>query len=171
MIRILSVIALFLLAACGEENRSVALDPIDLDAGVAAYEAGDYVAAVEFLQPFADQGTAEAQYRLGRLYADGKGVTKDYVEARRLIERAAGQGHPLALNALGQMFKYGWWDTEPNDIAAFQWLILAAHLGAPKAVIDSSMLDLPERMTESDKNAATTLANAWLEAFERRQEN
>lgn len=169
MIRVWTAIALLFLVACGEEKASTVLDPANMQRGVDAYEAGDYATAAEALRPFAEQGVAEAQYRLGRLYADGKAVTRDYVEAKRLFNLAAHQGHPLALNVLGQMFKYGWWDTEPNDIAAFQWLILAAHMDAPAAVINSSMMDLPERMSEGDMDAATTLANAWLDAFERRQ--
>ena len=37
-------------------------------AGVAAYEEGDYATAIEKLQPFAEQGHAEAQYYLGPMY-------------------------------------------------------------------------------------------------------
>ena len=38
------------------------------------------------LRAKAEQGDAEAQYNLGMLYADGRGVPQDRVEAARMIQ-------------------------------------------------------------------------------------
>ena len=42
----------------------------------------------------ADKGDAEAQNRLGEIYAIGQGVEQDRVEASRWFRRAAMQGEP-----------------------------------------------------------------------------
>lgn len=43
--------------------------------------------------PNAGPGLAEAQYRLGRLYLDGRGVKKDSDRGNKLIRRAVSQGY------------------------------------------------------------------------------
>lgn len=50
--------------------------------------------------PNAGPGSAEAQYRLGRLLVDGAGVPRDVERGRSLIERAAKQGYVPALDNL-----------------------------------------------------------------------
>ncbi len=47
----------------------------------------------------ADQGNAEAQLRLGKMYADGTGVAKDLAEALKWYRKAADHGNVPALNA------------------------------------------------------------------------
>ncbi|MEO0907313.1 MAG: sel1 repeat family protein, partial [Pseudomonadota bacterium] len=57
----------------------------DFEAGVAAYEEGDYEAALAEFRPLAEQDDADAQYNLGVMYLDGHGVAQDYGEAVRLF--------------------------------------------------------------------------------------
>jgi TPR repeat protein len=40
----------------------------------------------------ADQGNADAQFYLGLLYDNGKGVPQDYAEAVKWLRKAADQG-------------------------------------------------------------------------------
>lgn len=47
-----------------------------LDAGVTAYERGDYIAALECFRHWASQGNRDAQHYLGVMYAKGEGVSK-----------------------------------------------------------------------------------------------
>ena len=54
----------------------------DYDAGSEAYRAGDYATALAEWRPLAEQGDADAQYNLGRMYSQGKGVPQDDAEAR-----------------------------------------------------------------------------------------
>ena len=49
----------------------------DFDAGMAAYERGDFEAAFTELLPLAEAGDPVAQYRIGALYSHGEGVEKD----------------------------------------------------------------------------------------------
>lgn len=46
--------------------------------GLAAIASGDFKTAFEKLQPLAEQGNANAQYLLGRMYSRGEGVTQNY---------------------------------------------------------------------------------------------
>ena len=58
-----------------------------------AFSARDYRSDTE-------QGYADAQYDLGRCYANGEGVTQDCFEAVKWYRKAAEQGDPDAQSAL-----------------------------------------------------------------------
>ena len=55
----------------------------------------------------ADQGFAEAQFKLGIMYAEGRGVLKDEAEAVRWYRLAADQGLAGAQGDLGIMYASG----------------------------------------------------------------
>jgi TPR repeat protein len=63
-----------------------------LEDGFAAYEAGDYPAALRWFRMAAEQGDAAAQLNLGFMYAKGQGVPQDYVQAHLWLNLAAAQG-------------------------------------------------------------------------------
>ena len=42
--------------------------------GVAAYQRGEYAAALNLLRPLAEQGDPGAQFKLGVMYRNGEGV-------------------------------------------------------------------------------------------------
>jgi hypothetical protein len=56
--------------------------------------------SLENIMKAANQGNAEAQYRLGVLYAKGMGVKKDRREAYKWYRKAASQGHARAQEAM-----------------------------------------------------------------------
>ena len=55
----------------------------------------------------AETNSAEAQYQLGMMIAEGIGGPKDDVAARALFEKAAAQGHPEALERMGAFAQGG----------------------------------------------------------------
>jgi uncharacterized protein len=55
----------------------------------------------------AQQGDPEAQFVLGRKYADGDGVQRDYTETRKWCQKAARKDHAGALACLGFLRLYG----------------------------------------------------------------
>jgi uncharacterized protein len=55
----------------------------------------------------AEANSAEAQFQLGVMYAQGTGGPKDEVAARALFEKAAAQNHPGALEWLGAFAQSG----------------------------------------------------------------
>jgi TPR repeat protein len=60
-----------------------------LEDGGAAYERGNYATALRLFKPLAEQGDAAAQFFLGSMYAQGKGVPQDYVLPHMWVNLAA----------------------------------------------------------------------------------
>ncbi len=65
----------------------------DLEAGLKAYESGDYAAALRNWLPLAEQGNAQAQHELGYMYLRGRGVARDDIQAHMWWSLAASQGN------------------------------------------------------------------------------
>src|SRR5207247_8932716 len=64
----------------------------DFDAGMAAYQRGDYVTAFREFKPLAEKGAAQAPNILGVMYDKSQGVPQDYVQSHRGFNLAAAQG-------------------------------------------------------------------------------
>lgn len=79
----------------------------DFQKGVAAYNSGDYAAALQEWRPLAEGGDADVQYILGLMYDNGDGVLQDYAEAVNWYRMAALQGHASAQHNLGLMHHNG----------------------------------------------------------------
>ena len=60
---------------------------------MAAHRSGDYTTALRELRPFAEQGDADAQFVLGVMYGEGKGVTQNYKTALKWYGLSAKQGN------------------------------------------------------------------------------
>jgi hypothetical protein len=75
-------------AVCGAAPSSVAET---LEEAIDSYRPGDYARASEFFLPLAHRGNAAAQESLGFMYADGRGVPRDYVQAYLWISLALAQ--------------------------------------------------------------------------------
>jgi len=76
----------------------------------------------------AKQGSADAQYNLGVLYANGHGVPQGYGTARQWYEKAAAQGHASAQYNLGVLYEKG--QGVPQDYGtARRWWEQAAAKG------------------------------------------
>ena len=76
----------------------------DLVSAQRAYEQKDYVTALKESKPLAEQGNAEAQLLLGRMYLMGQGVSKDNDQASKWFEVSAAQGNADAQFMLGSMY-------------------------------------------------------------------
>ena len=63
----------------------------------------------------AEQGDADAQNNLGKMYASGESGSKDYAEALRWYRKAAEQGHARAQNNIGTLYLNG--NGVPKDSA------------------------------------------------------
>ncbi len=81
----------------------------NFDAGIAAYERGDYAIALQVFRPLAEEGDAEAQYNLGVMYNRGEGIPQDFTKAVALYRKVAVQGHVGAQSNLGKMYAEGKW--------------------------------------------------------------
>jgi uncharacterized protein len=80
------------------------------------------------LQPLAVRGDSKAQFQLGSLYHQGKGVKKDFSQAFLWYRRAAQQGDADAQYSLGNMYLMGE-GIKQDDYQARQWYEKAADQG------------------------------------------
>ena len=101
--------------------------------GAAAFERKDYVQAMEIWKPLAGQGDARAQYRLGRLYEKGKGVSRVLRTAAKWYLEAAHQGNADAQYRLAVAYAYGLGGLDRDETRALMWLCRAAAQGQRKA--------------------------------------
>lgn len=97
-----------------------------------ALEKGDYAAALKEFLPLARGGSSAAQFNLGFIYHEGKGVPQNSTEALKWYRLASDQGYPAAQFTLGAMYDKG--DGVPQDYKeAAKWYRLAAGQGIPNA--------------------------------------
>ena len=89
--------------------------------------------AVTWYRAAAEQGHVEALYALGRLFASGEGVRRDYDEAVRFYRAAAEKGHAEAVFYLGLMHHAGL-GGEKNLPAAIEHYEKAADEGVSGAL-------------------------------------
>ena len=86
----------------------------------------NYRMALEKLEPLAKSGYPRAQYQLGRLYATGKGVMRDVMQAGYWYELAAHRSNEHAQNELASLYIDGTGVDRDMD-AAMNWLRLASE--------------------------------------------
>ena len=111
-----------------------------LDNGLAAYERGNYTVAFDIFSAHAIQGNANAQYHLGLLYAQGRGVPHNYGEALKWYRKAAEQGHANAQHNLGSLYDLGR-GVPHNSREAWKWFRKAAEQGHANAQINVSVME------------------------------
>ena len=101
---------LFLMSAPGCTN--------DFNDGADAYKRKDYKTAFEKWKPLAEQGNDDAQYKLGKMYREGLGVTQDYVQAYKWYNIVAQKGYGGGYKYMTKIEKY----MTPAQIAEAQKL-------------------------------------------------
>ena len=87
----------------------------------------------------AERGEAEAQKKLGTIYATGQSVKQDYQEAARWYRQAADQGHAGAQTALGELYEAGQ-GVPRDDAEAAKWYRRAAEQGHAPAQYSLAIL-------------------------------
>ena len=105
-----------------------------------------------------------AQYCLGRMYLNGRGVGLDTAEAAKWIRMAAEQGEPWAQYDLGNMYLSGL-GVPPDYVQAYFWMSLVMSRsepvkGSPYEQAESAreLLRLhmtPEQITEAEAPVAS----------------
>ncbi|MGZ4957044.1 MAG: J domain-containing protein [Methylobacter sp.] len=89
---------------------------------------GRVVKALPLYLQLAEQGSAEAQFQAGLIYANGQGITKDDKQAVGWFAKAAEQGHKEAQTKLGFMYATGK-GVAQNYNSAVYWCYKAAEQG------------------------------------------
>ena len=94
-----------------------------------AYKNSDYATALRELKPLAEEGHAEAQFWLGKMYNRGDGVPQNYKTALKWWTRAAEQGLAEHQYNLGWRIFFNGRGLPKNDKTAFKWFTRAAEQG------------------------------------------
>ncbi len=131
----------------------------DVAAGIAAYDDGDFTAAIDLLQPDAEAGDPRAQFTLGQIFADGPEASKDPHAAVRWFEQAAEAGHAEAQFQLGMRYSVGL-GTDKDLIAAYKWLRLSER-GLGTAAPSTFLQIFTGEMSPDDIAAAEAAITAW----------
>lgn len=125
----------------------------DWDRAKTAHERGDYAAELAIIRPMADKGYPFAQFNMGVLYDEGKGVAEDNAKAIDWYRKAADQGFAQAQVNLGIMYEQG--EGAPADPArAYFWYALAESQGdgrAPQAKQDIAKKMTPAQLQEAER--------------------
>jgi TPR repeat protein len=122
--------------------------------------------AAAWYQKAAAQEYETAQYRLGLMYRDGRGVTRDRTRAVDLLRRAAEQDETDAQIELGILLTPGR-GPSTDIVEAHVWLNLAASRwkNEGKRVKAGRLRDeLEKMMTQDQRAAAYRRATEWQDA-------
>lgn len=122
----------------------------------AAYERGDYRTSFAGFRVLAEQGYAGAQFNLGLMYTNGRGVPKDDQQAIAWYGKAARQGLDRAQFNLGVMYESGWGATK-DDQQAVSWYSKAAEQGLTPAQVALGVMYAKGRGVSKDDQQAV----AW----------
>lgn len=87
--------------------------------------------AIAYYRKAAEKGSADGQFGLGVMIANGDGVPKkDPIEGRRWIKLAAEQGHKMAIGVMAQAYltgQLGLTEAERSNEETLHWVRLAAE--------------------------------------------
>jgi uncharacterized protein len=107
---IFAAILLLALRFAGPIHAQVSGTPNEfarLSQALAADAQRDYSTALQIFRTMAQQGHAAAQFHLGSMYRDGRGVLQDYAEAVSWYRLSAHQGNQMAKGSLAVMHREG----------------------------------------------------------------
>ena len=130
----------------------------DFHKGAAAADLGDYTTALAEWRPLARKGHADAQYKLGFLYEEARGVPLDFIKAVKWYRKAAEQGHAVAQRSLGMKYEYGL-GVKQNHVLAHMWFSLSTAGGDKYATAARNAS--ARRMTPAQVAKAQKLALEW----------
>jgi TPR repeat protein len=122
MNRIVALVLAWLLSISGAQAQ-------EFEAGLAAYERGDYNQAVAIWERASRNRDLNALYAMGMMYATGKGVPEDEFEAHRWWHDAATLGHAPSQIAVGKNYLHGDGVSKDRKVALY-WMREAAEQGS-----------------------------------------
>lgn len=109
-----------------------------------------------FVRIAAEGGVAEAQAVYGQMLLDGVGVPADQRAALLWFDKAARQGHAMAINMMGRCYDLGW-GVPVDKVRAAEWFKAAADRGLDWGLYNyATALALGQGVAE-DKPAALAL--------------
>lgn len=135
---------------------ATAAEDSDFDAGWAAYQRGEFAEAFAIWEPLADGGNLLAQYNLGVLFDEGRGVSSNRTKAMQWLEKAAQQGYSRAQHNLALLY-IGVLGPERDPEKGRFWLERAASKGFPRSQYTLGKMFLEGLEVDKDETRAFEL--------------
>jgi TPR repeat protein len=102
--------------------------------------AKDFLKALDYFSEAAVLGHTGALYYQGMMYLKGLGGVLDMNQALHSLNMAATQGEIEALNALGKIYQFGYFDILPDYKKAESYYKNAINLGYPPSMLNLAVL-------------------------------
>ena len=129
----------------------------DFNQAVKDYNSGGYIKALNTFYTLAKKDDAKAQYNVGLIYANGKGVQKDLAKAKKWYEKAAKQGNGPAQYNLAKLYHTaGETDAHGYEKARY-WYEKAVEAGIMQAYNNLASLYMEGKGVKQDQKKAFEL--------------
>lgn len=126
--------------------------------GVAAFNSEDYETAFVELLPLAQQGDADAQWRVGFMYLQGNGVERDGSEALKWFQMSA-PSNVVVQQILGGIYQSG--EVGPHDyVLSLMWYSIASINGWSPA--EGQRDAIATKMNPEEIKTAQAMANTCM---------
>jgi TPR repeat protein len=129
---------------------------LDLSSGISAFEAKHFSTASRLLSPLAEEGSAEAQFRMAIMAQNGLGMVRNDDLAYKYMRAAAEQNYPLALHGLGFMYLEGEC-VEKDPAEAAKWFHKAADEGMTGSMTTLALMYRDGNGVEKNEEEANRL--------------
>jgi len=126
--------------------------------GLELYNKKYFLQAAQDFRQAAKQNHAEAQFKLARMYFDGKGVAKDFNQTIKWYRKAAKLGHLEAQVELASVYRFGVGGVAKDLTQATQWYQKAAKQGSVDAQLSLGVMYYKGIEIKQDLQ----LAKKWL---------
>jgi TPR repeat protein len=120
--------------------------------------------AVSWYRKSAEQNFSDAEYNLGAMYEDGKGVTVDLEEAFRWYRRGAEDGSTGSMAAYARFLLNGV-AGEPNESDGIKWLMRGADKEHPLSMYRLAKM-IEENRLSSDQSQDYDIMKLYRKAAE-----
>ncbi len=170
MKKILFILAILVISSCNTFTKSEQIIKSDIIEVAKPTSEEIYQSALEFYnkdyfiqasQAFlkaAQQGHAKSQFRLAKMYYDGKGVNNNSSEAAKWYRKAAQQGHLESQYFLGALYFVGSGGVSQSFSKAKKWYYKAAQQGHLEAQLSLGMMYYNGKGVQKD----LTETRKWL---------
>ncbi|MFV2058929.1 MAG: tetratricopeptide repeat protein, partial [Thiohalomonadales bacterium] len=125
-IKLRQIVAFVLLSIC------LPLLAATVEDGEKLLDQGEYAKAAEIWWNLAENGDKRAQNLFGELYRKGRGVARNYKQAKKWFNKSARQGYAPGQYNLARLYRVGK-GTKKDPKAAAKWFTKAAEQGHIKA--------------------------------------
>ena len=126
--------------------------------GMMALQRDDHVTAAKFLRRLAERGDPRAQFWIGYMHHEGKGLQQDFSEALKWLRPSADQGESTAQYFLGSMY-IGRSGIARDLVSAYMWFTLAAAQGNDTA--ENARNQIVVHMTPAQIGEGKKRASEW----------